>query len=128
MTKEIDQIDDLLNKKDKKLKNESLPTQTTTFTQNEDDALFTTNLDFLFFKLLNIFTVNDKPLFFIVPILIISLTNIFIEILHPIYLSFILFFAYEYCTGNGIIMMGRDALVYFTVNFLVYFMKKYFLI
>lgn len=80
--------------------------------KKNDDSLFTTHVDFLIFRLLNIFTVNDKPWFFMVPILFVSVGNIFLNYFSHIYFSLVLFFVYEYLCGNSLLGMGRDGIIH----------------
>ena len=93
-------------------KNATLRTETV---QTDNDALFTSNLDFLILKLLNIFTVNDKPVFFIFPVMTVVFLNIYLEYFSKIYFALLMFFFYEWGCGNSLLGSGRDALVYFSI-------------
>lgn len=84
----------------------------TRLTNNGNDDLFTSNLDFLILKLLNIFTINDKPVIFIFPVLLIAILNIYLGYFSKIYFALLIFFIYEWGCGNSLIGSGRDALMY----------------
>lgn len=88
-------------------------TTKTSINSNSNDALFTSNLDFLVLKLLNIFTVNDKPVMFIFPVLLVVILNIYFGYFSKIYFALLMFFIYEWGCGNSLIGSSRDALVYF---------------
>ncbi|KRH93500.1 hypothetical protein M153_8230001523 [Pseudoloma neurophilia] len=92
-------------------KNDTFKTETG---QTDNDALFTSDLDFLILKLLNIFTVNDKPVFFIFPVIAVVILNVYFEYFAKIYFALLMFFFYEWGCGNSLLGSGRDALVYFT--------------
>lgn len=86
-----------------------------THTSAPTEAIFSSNFDFLIFKMLNILTANDKPVLFIVPPLILVLLNFYFDYVNPMHLSFTAFFLYQYLCGNSFYTFIANALVYFSV-------------
>lgn len=79
------------------------------------ETIFTNNFDFLIFKMLNILTANDKPVFFIIPPLILVVANFYFDYINPVHLSCTVFILYQYVCGNSFYTFFKNALFYFIV-------------
>lgn len=83
--------------------------------KKKKEVIFENKFDFLIFKMLNLLTANDKPFFFMFPIIALSLINFYFSYTHPVHLSISLFFCYQYVCGNSFITCFKDSIFYFTI-------------